>query len=116
MARTTSERGWNKRTVSRLAWRETKATEDAHKRLGVERRASEDPWDSFVEIDLGFGLLQGPNILATMFDLEEINRRNAETLHGPKRRSKLKAKRTVRVTGKRARRAIHQMLRLRRSA
>jgi len=115
MARTTSERDWNKRTVSRLAWREAKATEDAHKRLGVERRASEDPWGSFVAVDLGFGLLQGPNILATMLDLEDINRRNLEALH-PTHRSKPKPKRTVRVTGKRARRAIHQMLRLRRSA
>lgn len=116
MARTANERNWNKKTVSRLAWRETKATEDAHKHLGDERRGSIDPWGSFVAVDLGFGLLQGPNILATMFDLDEINRRNLEMLNGPKRRTKPKAKRTVRVTGKRARRAIHQILRQRRSA
>lgn len=115
MARTTtSERGWNKRTVSRLAWREAKATEDAHKRLGVERRGSEDPWGSFVAVDLGFGLLQGPNIIVTMQDLESINRRNLATLKGPKRRPK--PKRTDRVTGKRARRAIHQMLGHRRAS
>lgn len=114
MARTTTMVGWNKRTVSRLAWRETKATEDASKRLGVERRASEDPWGKFIAEDLGFGLLQGPNILATLLDLEDINRRNLDTLKGPKLRRK--QKRSVRVTGKRARRAIHEVLRGRRSS
>lgn len=113
MAHTTTTASWNKRTVSRLAWREAKATEDAHKRLGVERRASEDPWGAFVAVDLGFGLLQGPNILATMQDLDSINRRNREALRGPKRR---RPKPSDRVTGKRARRAIHQMLRLNRAS
>lgn len=113
MARMTTMAGMDKRTVSRMAWREAKTTEDAHKRLGVERRASVEPWGGFVAVDLGFGLLQGPNILATMQDLDSINRRNREALNGPKRR---RPKRSDRVTGKRARRAIHQMLRLRRAS
>lgn len=115
MART-NERGWNKKTVSQLAWREAKTTEDIGKRLGVERRGSADAWGSFVAVDLGFGLLQGPNIIATMLDLDDINRRNREILHGPKRAKKQKPKRTQRVTGRRARRAMHQVLRNRRAS
>jgi hypothetical protein len=107
MGRAKTIQGLTKRNVARVAWREAKTTEDAHKRLGIERRASERPWDGFVSFDLGFGKLAGPSIIATLQDLDEINRANDE-----KRFPKLyRTRRKIRVTGGRARSAMRPRIR-----
>lgn len=113
MAHSKTIRGLSKHNVSRLAWREVKATEDVHHRLGEVRRAIDTPVGAFIEIDLGFGLLQGPSILTTLQNLDEINRENDEK-RSPRRFRP--SRRRQRVTGKRARRAIHAITRSRRSS
>jgi hypothetical protein len=107
MGRTKEIRGLSKRNVARLAWRELKTTQDVHHLLNQVRRAVTEPASKFVNEELGFGSLLGPSIIATLQDLSEINRANQDSRFPRSRMSK----RRERVTGKRARRAIHAILR-----
>jgi len=86
---------WNRRQVARLAWREAKATADVHHSLGEIRRAVDYPPGYFIEVELGFGLGEGPSIIATMQDLDRINAAHRHELEGKQRKTK-KPKRTKR--------------------
>lgn len=106
MARVKTIQGLSQRNITPLAWREMKTTEDVHDLLSQVRRATNEATARFVSEELGFGSLLGPSIITTLQQLDEINRANLE-----KRPPRLTvSSRRQRVTGERARRAIHSIV------
>jgi hypothetical protein len=98
MAHANAERNWNRRQVARLAWREAKATADVHHLLGETRRAVDNPSGYFINVELGFGIDEGPSIVATMQDLDRINKAHRYQLETKRKKAKKRAKRE-RLTG-----------------
>jgi hypothetical protein len=96
--------GWNRQTAAELAWREAKASADVHHLLGEVCRGTVRPPAGFVAVELGFGLLEGPSIIATMQDLDKTNRAHKRQLAKGGRPAR------PRMTGARAQRAVRALV------